>query len=199
MTGLNITTSSSGVVLSSATYNPVTIGPGVSIVNPSGAAVRSSLSVYWTIGNSGTLLAGSAGTDGIMLAAGGAITNAQSGNIGGYVAGVSLAGSGTVVNQGSISASQTFGPGYGYAVAGGFTALSAGVIMGGGMVSNATAGVISCYFEGVGLNASGSVVNAGDITASSTAHGYGVVLAKGGGVSNAGTQRSPAGSTACWR
>jgi T5SS/PEP-CTERM-associated repeat protein len=184
MTGLNITTSSSGVVLSSATYNPVTIGPGVSIVNPSGAAIRSSLSVYWTIGNSGTLLASSAGTDGIVLAAGGAITNTQSGNIGGYAAGVSLAGSGTVVNEGSIEASQTFGSGYGYTVAGGFTALSAGVIVGGGGVSNAAAGVISSYFEGVGLNGSGSVVNAGDIAASSTAHGYGVALAKGGGVSN---------------
>ena len=106
------------------------------------------------------------------------------GLISGYNAGVSIAGAGTVANQGVISTGNTKRSGFVYA-GGAFTATTSGVLLGGGGVSNAGSGLISSYLEGVVVGGGGSVVNAGTILGSSTGSGIGVVLPAGGSVTNA--------------
>ena len=191
MSGHNFTgTFSAGVILNDPTYNPVTVSAGATITNPSGVALQSTLALDWTIGNSGLIQSTGTtyGATGIALAAGGTITNSQVGRIAGYDVGVSVVGTGTVINQGSITASQTTGSGYTYnSTIHAYVPLSGGVVMGGGIVSNATSAVISGNLEGVALSGGGSVVNAGSISGSSTAHGFGVFLPASGNVSNAAT------------
>ena len=199
MTGRTITGSySTGVTLTNTADSPLIIEAGASIANVSGAALRSALAFYWAIDNSGTLQSTASPSGvGIALAAGAAVTNEQVGRIAGYSVGVSIAGTGTVVNQGSISNSQTMGgSGHSYdynPTTQSFIPLSGGVIMGGGGVSNAASATISSYVEGVALGGGGGVVNAGSIGASSTASGFGVVLPAGGSVSNAATGTITAG------
>ncbi len=163
MSGKNYTgTYSSGITLTDSAYNPVTVAAGASITNPAGAALIGTASIYWTIGNLGA--------------------------IDGYSAGVSLAGTGTVVNQGTIGASQTAGNGYSYnSTTQTFIPLSGGVIMAGGGISNAVTAAIGNYFEGVAIGGAGSVTNAGSIGAGSTKSGFGVVLVSGGSVSDDAT------------
>ena len=185
MAGLNITTSSTGVTLSATANNPVTIASGVTLAATSGSALLSALSIYWTVGNNGTLSATGAGSDGILLATA-AITNAPTGRIVGAAAGVLLSGAGNVVNQGGITATQSgTGSGYSYSGSTGFEPLSAGVLIGSGNVSNAAAGTIGSYYEGVAFVGAGTLSNAGSITASGANHGFGAVLAQGGVVANA--------------
>ena len=177
-----------GVTLTNAGDNPLSIGMGGLIGNGSGSALQSALGFYWTIANASTIQATgtTAGSgSGIALASGAALANQTGARISGYGFGVSIAGSGTVVNQGSIGATQTATPGFSYnAATHVFTALSAGVFLNGGGVSNAAGGVISSPLEGIVAGAGGSVANAGSITVSNTGQGFGVVLAAGGGVTN---------------
>ena len=177
-----------GLTLTNTGDDPLSIGAGGIVLNGSGTALQSSLGFYWTITNGNTVQATgtTAGSgSGIALAGGAALTNLTGARIGGYGFGVSIAGAGTVVNQGSIGAAQTATPGFSYsATTHVFTALSAGVFLNGGGVSNAAGGVISSPLEGVVLGAAGSVVNAGSITAASTTQGFGIVLGAGGGVTN---------------
>jgi hypothetical protein len=248
MTGLTIASSTNaGYYLSNTTFSPVTVLAGVTITDASFAALSSGLNIYWTIINSGTLAGTGTGTDsqGIWLyKTGGAITNTTGGSISGYYVGVSVSNSGTVVNEGQIVTTETVGArltvggatyiptsagvllggggvsnasggsitGYYVGVSisnsgtvvndgkivttgtagsgfiyssGAFTATSAGVLLGGGGVSNAGTGTIFGYFEGVAIGGGGSVVNAGTIVAGSYSDGFGVVLTAGGSVTNA--------------
>ncbi|WP_158929145.1 Hint domain-containing protein [Acidisphaera sp. S103] len=189
MTGLTITSNSTtGRDLTISAYNPVTVAAGVTITNGNSAALYSKLASYWSIVNSGTLLAAgdSVASDGIALFdSGGAITNTTVGSVAGYAVGISVAGSGTVVNDGTIQTTGTGGSGFNY-VGGSFTPTSAGVILGSGGVSNAAGGLISSYFEGVAIGGGGSVANAGTILGTSdTKQSFGVVLTAGGSVTNA--------------
>ncbi|HEY4174968.1 MAG TPA: Hint domain-containing protein [Rhodopila sp.] len=188
MTGLTITSNSAiGYTLSSTALNPVTVATGVTITNPNLPALGAKPATYWTIVNFGTLQATENNTvsDGILLYnSGGEITNTTIGSVAGYKAGISIAGSGTVVNDGTIRTTGTVGSGF-YFVGGSFTATSAGVILAGGGVSNAAGGLISGYFAGVAIGGSGSVANAGTILgASDTTLSVGVVLTAGGSVTN---------------
>ena len=183
-------TYTTGITLTNPNYNPVTVSAGAIITNPSGAALDSTLAFDWTIGNFGLIQSTgtAAGATGIALSAGGVVSNAGAGRITGYDVGVSIAGTGTVFNQGAIDATQANGRGYSYNTATGIiTPLIGGVIMGGGAVTNATSATIINYFEGVAIGSSGTVVNAGSIEATSTAHGFGVLLTSSGFVSNAAT------------
>jgi fibronectin-binding autotransporter adhesin len=190
MTGLIITTNSTtGYYLGSTALNPVTVAAGVTITNVDLPALDTGQATYWTIVNSGSLSASGAAalSDGILLySSGGAVTNMTGGSVTGYTAGISVAGSGTVVNHGTIRTTGTGGSGFSY-VGGSFTATSAGVKLGGGGISNATGGLISAYFEGIAIGGGGSVVNAGTILAASSLDGFGVVLAAGGSVTNTQT------------
>jgi hypothetical protein len=147
-----------GITLTNPGDSPVDVAAGATITNGTGVGLGSSTAYYWSI------------------------TNSPGAIIGGYNFGVSIASAATVVNQGDISASQTTGPGYSYA-AGVFTALSAGVYVAGGGVSNATNATITGGPIGVDLGGLGSVVNAGAIS-QSVAGGFGIVLADSGGVTN---------------
>ena len=93
-------------------------------------------------------------SDGVMLSGGGAVSNAAGGTVSGYNAGVSIAGSGSVVNDGAIASTNQAGSGYVYGN-GVFVATTAGVILGGGGVSNAASGVITGYLEGVAVGGGG--------------------------------------------
>ena len=115
------------------------------------------------------------------------------GSIAGYNVGVSIAASGTVINQGSIATGNTSGSGYAYGSTG-FTATTAGVILAGGEVYNGPHGIIASYLEGAAVGGGGSVINAGTIAAASNQHGFGVVLTAGGSVTNAQTGTIIAGS-----
>ncbi len=184
MTGRTIAqTYTTGISLTDPGDNPVTVLSSATIDTGSGVALQGSSGTYWTIGNAGLLQATGtiAGDIGVALAGGGAVTNLTGGTIGGYDFGVSITGTGSVINDGNIGASKTIAPGFTYDGATGvFTALNAGVALGGGGVSNAASAVISGYFQGVALGGNGSVVNAGTVQGA-----YGIVLTDGGTVSNA--------------
>jgi hypothetical protein len=179
-------TYTTGITLTNPNYNPVTVSAGATITNPNGAALDSTLAFDWTIGNFG-LIQSTGTAAGIALSAGGVVSNAVAGRITGYDVGVSIAGTGTVINQGAIDATQAYGLGYSYNTATGITPLSGGVIIGGGDITNAASATIINYFEGVAIGSSGTVVNAGSIEATSTTYGFGVLLTSGGFVSNAAT------------
>jgi collagen type I/II/III/V/XI/XXIV/XXVII alpha len=184
MTGRTIAgTYTAGISLTDPGDNPVTVLSGGIIDTGSGVALQGSSGTYWTIGNAGMVEATgtTAGDIGVLLAGGGAVTNLTGGTIGGYDFGVSITGTGSVINDGHIGASKTVKPGYSYnSTTGVFTPLNAGVALGGGGISNAASAVISGYFQGVALGGNGSVVNAGTVQG-----GYGIVLTDGGTVSNA--------------
>ena len=114
MSGLDLTgTYATGLTLTNPANNPVTVSAGATIANPTGAALQSAAALDWTIGNFGVIQSTgtTAGSSGIALAAGAAVTNEQFGRIAGYSVGVSIAGT-VVVNHGTISSSQTKAPGY---------------------------------------------------------------------------------------
>jgi hypothetical protein len=191
-------TYASGVTLSAAGDNPVSVAVGAVAGNTAGPGIYSNAAVYWTITNAGAITGAGTATgrdSGIGLTgAGAAITNQPGGVISGYGFGVATNGVGTVVNQGTISATQTVGggsAGSGYAFSGAtgttpasITALTAGVMEPGGEVNNAASAVITGVFQGVALNAPGTVVNAGSIAGTGTS-GIGVLLNGAGSVTNA--------------
>ncbi len=115
MTGRTIAgTYNTGISLSDPGDNPVTVLSGGIIDTGNGVALQGSSGTYWTIGNAGLVEAvgSTAGDVGVLLAGGGAVTNLTGGTIGGYDFGVSITGTGSVINDGHIGASKTIGPGY---------------------------------------------------------------------------------------
>ena len=167
MTGRTISnTYSSGISLTSAGDNPLTVLASASITSASGLGLYAASGTYWTIANAG--------------------------RVNGYNVGVSFAGSGTLTNTGEITSSQTTAPSYYYnTIAYQFTPLSGGVLMAGGGVSNDVTGLITGYYEGVAIGGGGHVVNAGKIQTGN--YGFGVVLTNSGSVSNAATGTIDAG------
>ena len=124
-----------GVLLVSATENPVVVNPGVVIQNTAGLGygVASALVYNWTITNYGTILGqldSSNLSDGILLSnisagIGGVISNKAGGYIYGDRSGVYVTAPSTVTNAGGIAGQ------------------SAGVfIIGSGEVSNTGTGLI---------------------------------------------------------
>ncbi len=184
-------TYTSQYTLTDPNYVPLYIASGARLTNQTGPALLDILADS-TIKNAGFVAA--TGTTGIGLAAAGDVdlTNASSGFVGGYTFGVSIGGTGTVLNQGSIAASQSVGPGISYA-AHQLTALTAGVALGGGVLTNATNGTITSPLVGVSIGGGGSVVNAGAIIGSNTTASYGVILQGGGDITNQSGGRITAG------
>ncbi len=127
-----------------------------------------------TVTNFGAISAGAAVGAGVLLVAGGSVTNASTGSIESMSTGISITGSsGTVSNLGTVSGS------------------GKGVSLEGGSVTNgqsgSSGGLISGFFDGVYVfSGVGTVANFGTITAASTG-GVGVVLYAGGSVTNGGT------------
>ena len=179
-------TISGGFVLGTGD-DPVTILPGGRISN-TGNALVGPAGTYWTVVNEGTLAGGSTYTisAGVKLGSG-AVTNAASALISGYSYGAKITGSGTVVNEGAIVATGASVVPYHYvytvSLGPNITVMSGGVVMTDGGVSNALGATIAGALIGVGLNGTGSVVNAGLITAAGTS-GLAVVLGGADGVTN---------------
>ena len=159
----NITgTYTAGLTITNAGDNPLGISAGANIASSTGIGLQSALPVYWSV------------------------TNAANASIGGNSFGVSLANAGIFSNSGHVTSSYASGSGYAYStVTHGFNVLSAALFMGGGRVSNTAGGVISGGVEGVALGGTGTVFNAGSISASVSHSGFGVALASGGTVTNA--------------
>jgi hypothetical protein len=150
--GGSVTNTSAGALLKGSI-------DGISVVDAAGTVVNSASIVG--LGGLG---------NGVILLSGGTVTNAAGGVISGGD-GVRMGGSGTVLNQGSIT---------GGTIDGGV------VLMSSGSVSNAAMGVISGAAYGVGALGAATVTNAGMIGATGTA-GIGVTLVTGGTVIDSGT------------
>src|ERR1700742_975181 len=117
MTGRTIAgTYNTGISLSDPGDNPVTVLSSAIINTGNGVALQGVSGTYWTIGNAGLIEAtgSTTGDIGVVLAGGGAVTNLTGGTIGGYDFGVSITGTGSVINDGNIGASKTIKPGYSY-------------------------------------------------------------------------------------
>lgn len=109
-----------GLTLTNTGDSPVYIAQGVSVTNAGGVALAAGTGFYWSL------------------------TNGANALISGLSFGVSLAGAGTVVNQGTLAASYTAGSGFYYnSTLHSLAALSAGVFVGGGGISNTHTGLIT--------------------------------------------------------
>jgi hypothetical protein len=129
-----------------------------------------------TVTNFGAISAAApVGGAGVLLVAGGSVTNASTGSIEGQYTGITITGSsGTVSNLGTVSGSFRYG-----------------VSLDGGRVTNghsgSSGGLISGYIGGVSVIAGvGTVANFGTITEARTS-GVGVDLFFGGSVTNGAT------------
>jgi hypothetical protein len=133
-----------------------------------------------SVTNFGTIASsGSDFTAGVSLAAGGSVTNGESGSTGGLIVGgtgISIGGTGTVVNFGTIA---------GNAPGDMMGALAYGVSLFQGSVTNNENGLITAYDYGVGIgHSSGTVTNFGTIEGSIGVDFYGTLPST---VENAGT------------
>jgi hypothetical protein len=155
------TTYSTGVTLSSASYDPTTITSTGLL--PQGLSVT--YDGAWRVLNQGTIQGSSA--YGIYLRDGGTVTNQAGGYIGGGRGGIAAPdGVLTVVNDGGIYSTNSF----------------AIHPLGGGSVTNQAGGTIRGKEGGIeGTGATMTVVNAGGITGT---NGDGINLQAGGGVTN---------------
>ena len=149
-----------GLTLTNTGDSPVYIAQGVSVTNAGGVALAAGTGFYWSL------------------------TNGANALISGLSFGVSLAGAGTVVNQGTLAASYTAGSGFYYnSTLHSLAALSAGVFVGGGGISNTHTGLITGEL-GAAVGGGGSLVNAGLIEGTVAGKGFGVALTDGGTVTN---------------
>ena len=185
-------------------HGSIAAGVNQGIAFDQGGAVTNSVSAVIIggtgRGNAGIFVFGGAGSvvndgsitdagtfgDGIILEAGGSVTNATSGSItGGYRGLIVTGGAGTVVNQGSIWDTGTAGMGPVLLYHGGI-----GVdLTSGGQVANATSASITGGYRGVYITGgAGLVINEGSIAALSTTAGIAAIavdLTSGGMVTNA--------------
>ncbi|WP_157692352.1 Hint domain-containing protein [Granulibacter bethesdensis] len=147
----NLTSTTSGVILTNAYTNPIDINPGITVSNTNGVGVGSALTTLWTINNSGAV---SGTTTGISLSGGGLINNVAAASIRGGSGnasywGIQMGAQGTVTNSGGISGAGGIFAGDSSSI----TNNSNGVIRG-----------LDANF-GVTVSTNGTVVNAGGITA----------------------------------
>ena len=174
-----------GLVLTGPGAATIAVSAGAIIANTGQTALTATANYHWSIQNAGNIhvVAGQSGASGIVLSAGN-IENTASGQIAGYTAGISVAGVGTVANQGTIAAGQTAGSAYLYnpydRTA---TIQSAAIILGSGYVTNSSGGLIDGVLGGVGTDGAGCVANAGSISGGQC----GIFLEGGGNVVNVPT------------
>ncbi len=116
--------------------------------------------------NAGTIDASAGFGEGVVIVGVGQITNVTGGIISGDEA-VDLSGTGTILNQGSISGVGSYG-------------FSVGIELEAGLISNASGGVISGNI-GIDIAASATVENAGTIASTGAS---GMAVAFGGSVGN---------------
>ena len=174
-----------GYVLTTLDTNPVVFAPTNIIQSTGSSALTANFAYNWSIQNAGTIqvVSGTAGSAAIALD-NAVLTNAGSGRIAGFSAGIYIAGAGTVSNQGTISSSQNTGSGYTYStIDNTATIVSAAVILGHGSVTNAASALISGGLGGIGIDGDGSVTNAGSVIGGQ----FGVFIEGGGNLSNATT------------
>lgn len=190
---------SSGITLSNASYNPVSVTGTINAAT--GTALYGTVGTAWTVSNQGTILTTDATAQGISLASGGIVSNATGALIEGY-AGLASTALATITNAGTISGNTGFGDAVLLHAGGIITNLSSGVIIGGqagietfgattvfnqgaidapaalagiaihagGYVSNAASGVITgTQFGAYFANGAGTIVNAGTIGETDTA------------------------------
>jgi hypothetical protein len=190
---------SSGITLSNASYNPVSVTGTIDAAT--GTALYGTVGTAWTVSNQGTILTTDATAQGISLASGGIVSNATGALIEGY-AGLASTALATITNAGTVSSNAGFGDAVLLHAGGIITNLSSGVIIGGqagietfgattvfnqgaidapaalagiaihagGYVSNAASGVITgTQFGAYFANGAGTIVNAGTIGETDTA------------------------------
>jgi hypothetical protein len=172
MTVSQISGSTGGVVLTAASYaNPVTVTGTGHVSNLGGNGIAAA--TKWTIVNYGSVYGS---TDGILLSAGGSITNASGASITGGTHGIELDAAGTVINSGTISAAG--GSGFDEAV----------LMTNGGSITNGAGGKITAPDYAVDVqNHAGTVVNFGSILSGVGGPGnypMGIYLRAGGSVTN---------------
>ena len=160
--------------------NTTTPASGISLAN--GGTVINDVGATITAGGVGVAITGAAGTvinsgsirggDGVLLTAGGALTNAAGASIYGRTYPVCSRGSLrgqtvpiTIQNSGTITSGAATGI----------------TLVGGGSVNNATGATIYGYFKGIAAALVATIANAGTINAGN----YGISLAAGGTISNA--------------
>jgi len=179
-----------GIVLSNpATQNPATVAAGGYVTNRTGAhngdAVYGAPVYPWTVANLGAITSTGSFSDAVDLAAGGSVTNGQSGSAIGSIAGqsngIDIAGSrGTVTNFGTITASGAEYYYFRYAIGLGVHLDAGGSVTNG--QSGSTGGLITGNDIGVDIGGSGTVANFGMIEGGN----FGVALEAGGNVTNFG-------------
>src|SRR5689334_14948497 len=106
-----ISTSSTGITLSSTADNPVSVTSTGAITSSAGNALygQGGGKNSWTIDNSGLISGGGLGNAGVALGSGGSpvvlgiITNESTGSISGSSYGISINPTGSVINAGAIS------------------------------------------------------------------------------------------------
>jgi hypothetical protein len=174
-------TVTTGVTLTTAYQNPLSVTANSYVTNTAGGdAVYGNTAAAWTVSNLGTINGtGTSGT-GILLRAGGNVTNGASGStiglIKGYFEGVVIEGSpGTVANFGTITSTRTNG--------------AAIDLVAGGSVTNGQSGSAGGLIQSGGndgvyvFTGAGTVTNFGTIQSNSS--GAGVRFNIGGSVTNA--------------
>ncbi len=189
MTGTTISSyTTTNLVLTQASQNPVTI-TATGTINTSGSnAVYGSAGTAWSITNNGSL---AGATGGIELEGGGSVTNgsrsATTASISGYREGVLIQGGlGTVINDGAITGTATSVTSYGICLS------SGGVVINGSSgVTNASISSAAYTSYGVFISgAVGTVTNHGTITSRYAGtrfpgfHSTGVFFGDGGVVTN---------------
>lgn len=190
---------SSGITLSNASYDPVSVTGTISAAT--GTALYGTVGTAWTVSNQGTILTADA-VPGVSLASGGVVSNATDALIEGYTGLFASNAAAMITNTGTISINAGFGDAVVLQAGGMITNLSSGVIIGGnagvetfgattlfnqgaidapaayvgiaihagGYISNAASGVITgTQFGAYFHNDSGTIVNAGTIGETNTA------------------------------
>ena len=175
-------TYTAGLFLTGTQTNTFVFTSDATIANTAKTALSGHGAYNWSIQNAGLIqvVSGKAGSGAIVLGTA-SIANAASGRIAGYTAGIYVAGTGTVSNQGTVSSGQTAGNAYSYNTDNRTaTVLSAAIMLGSGSVTNAGSGLISGALGGIGTNGAGSIANDGNIEGGQ----FGVFLDGGGTVVN---------------
>lgn len=190
MAGRTISASYAGGITLAAGDNPLTVTATGTVANTNAAALLTTGTADWVIGNAGTIAAGGTGAASVGIqmkgtagSAGGTISNAATGVISGGQFGIYTVQAGTLSNAGTVSAAGAT------TVSGSATvATSVAVLFGTGQVENS--GGISGSKYGVYIIGAGTVANTGTIAGAGDS---GVVLNGGGLLSNSGTAAAISG------